>query len=321
MLCATLEDKYFKCKIKKWIPGYESSDPWELVVVAIVTEEVPDVPLFPDFRLIQRKFGNVSNDAKELFEKEKDAQFRFTSQESGDMQKFITENAESLMQKHSNLLVVRGSKARRNNDKPEVCIVLYVHVKGIIPFGEDPFPNELGGYPVEILEGIFYFAADPKGYIQSLMMGCSVESGHGMCGSIGGFVKLPDDSLGCLTACHVFRPHIEHSGFNNSVYQPVAKPHFKFGEVINHSFAEKWNNQISVDAALIKITDESRTPKSGRFPDAESAEAGKQLNNIHYSYVWTRDCYQNILKFHTYTSATESSFGGFRIWIRMSIRF
>ena len=274
MLCATLEDKYFKDKIKKWIPGYERSDPLELVVVAIVTEEVPNVPQFPDFRLIQRKFGDVSGEAKNLSEKEKDDKYRFTSQESGDIQKCITENAESLMKKHSNLLVVRGSKARRNNNKPELCIVLYVHVKGIIPFGEDPFPNMLGGYPVEILEGIFYFAANPKGYLKSLMMGCSVESGHGMCGSIGGFVKLLDDSLCYLTACHVFRPQIEQSGFDNNVYQPAAKPHFKFGEVINHAFAEKWNNQISVDAALIKITDDSRYPKSGRFPDAESAEAG-----------------------------------------------
>ena len=275
--CASLEEKYFKGKIKKWIVGYRRSAPVDLIFVAIVTEIVPNVPTFPDFDIIQRKLGDVSVEAQNLFEKEKEGKYRFTSQESGDMHRCIKENAEILMTKHSNLLIVRGSKVRPGHTRPDLCIVLYVHVKGIIPFAEEPFPDEVGGYPVVVLEGIFHFSIKPKIYIPSLMMGCQLESGHGKCGSLGGFVRLPDGSLGCLTACHVFLPHIEQDSmeqpFNKAVYQPECKPHCKFGEVINHSFGQKWN-EISVDAALIKITDDSRAPKSGRFPDAESTEAG-----------------------------------------------
>ena len=281
LLCATVEEKYFKDKIKQWIPGYEHSDrPFDLVLVAIVTEEVPNIPHFRDFRLIQRKFGDVSDEAQNLFEKEKDDQCRFTDQEHGDMRRCITENAKTLMKEHSNLLIVRGSKVRPNKERPELCIVLYVHVKGIIPFGEDPFPKTLCGYQIVILEGIFQFSVHPKGFIPSLMMGCFLESSHGMGGSLGGFVKLPDGSVGCLTAGHIFKDHIGQDGFIKDVYQPKRESqqtHFKFGEVINHSFAEQWNNEVSIDATLIKITNERRYPKSGRFPDAESTEAGNLL--------------------------------------------
>ena len=277
--CTRAKQK-FNTPVKQMIPAYKTARPNEPIILAIVDEIDKNSQQYNDIPIVQRKYRDISNEATDLYNIEKE--ITFSEKEQSCLEDCIKSHAETLMRKHSNLLIIRASKFKCRNYnspnksiRPEVCIVLYVHVKGIIPLGEDPFPDNIDGIPVDVRESLFNFSVSPKEYLCPLMMGCYFESAHGKSGTLGGFVKDENGDICCITACHIFQPEIGQAGFNKDVYQPVNQPDYKFGEVLRHCFGEKYNNEITVDAALIKITDPRRVPKSGRFPDAESINAGK----------------------------------------------
>ena len=166
-----------------------------------------------------------------------------------------------------------------------------VHLKGIIPIGEEPFPPELDGFPVDVRESIFENYARPNDFLQPLMMGCKICTAYETSGSLGGIVVLKNGGLGCLTCCHLFKTNNNKECFpskkgkvklhllNNKVYQPLCRDEFNFGRVIECIDGEIFNNEIGVDAALIEVTD--RFPSSGRFPNADSPSCGKNLYMHH----------------------------------------
>lgn len=72
-----------------------------------------------------------------------------------------TRETETLMQNHKHLSRITASRVRSIGFKSknpvmkkEGCIALYVPVKGFIPLDEEPFPDHIRGYPVDVREGI-----------------------------------------------------------------------------------------------------------------------------------------------------------------------
>jgi hypothetical protein len=79
-------------------------------------------------------------------------------------------------------------------EKP--CISLFCLHKGYIPYGEERFPVHLKDSNVDVLEGYSILGS-----------GTSLEIGgyicRSGCGTIGGFVDLPNNKTGLITCAHV----------------------------------------------------------------------------------------------------------------------
>ena len=167
---------------------------------------------FLSFEVIQKQIGDVSPEARYVADYERENKLQFSSEEIRDLQKCLNSNTEHLMNDHSNLLIISTSKVKsiryglpQASLKHKACVVLYVHVKGIIPLGEEPFPLELGGVPVDVRESIFEEYGRPDDYLEELMMGCKIATEYQTSGTLGGFVELKSGKVGCLTCCHVFK--------------------------------------------------------------------------------------------------------------------
>ena len=115
------------------------------------------------------------------------------------------------MKEHSNLSMVSVSKlksegygTKHSKICDETCKVLYVDIKGFIPFGEKPFQRKLGDFPVDVRKGVFKTFSDPKDLQESLVTGCQIVTSYDTCGTLSAFVPLKDGYLGCLTCSHGF---------------------------------------------------------------------------------------------------------------------
>ncbi|XP_061180849.1 uncharacterized protein LOC133189516 [Saccostrea echinata] len=151
------------------------------------------------------------------------------------------------------------------------CVVIHCRVKGIVPFGESPFPTKIGEFPVDVREGYCDFASNQD----KLQLGQKIGPMNTQFdfGTLGGFVDLPGSRKGFITCAHVVCPNdilqngnVQNFVENNEVMiadksittqrEPVGmvkKAAFQFGE----------ETQVSVDAALIELC--SRFPESGNF--------------------------------------------------------
>lgn len=198
------------------------------------------------------------------------------------MMNCINENTESLMKKHSNITMISESWIRSvgfGTDKAvlheQPCIVLYTHIKGLIPLSEEPFPTELNGFPVDVREAVFRPLGGPNEYHDHIKMGCAIRNGDilGQCsiGTIGGFIQHPSYGLCCTTSAHVLLGdlntiHEHHVGFrklvfgehNFPVYQPTCVGARPFGNLVEAIYYEGNLYEAGVDVALIRIQ-ESKT--------------------------------------------------------------
>lgn len=266
--------------------GFKAEDPNVPIVVAVVKEKNADAPQhFLSIQVEQRVINEVSDEATFCLEKEKD--LRFSEAEMKTLHMCITKNSPSLLEQHSNIQVISGShfKCRGYSlNKPQMertaCIVLYVHIKGIIPVNETQFPKEIEGFPVDVREGCFKKfmyqeeAGDSLEYHRNLTVGCHIANCYQMSGSLGAFIQLPNKNVGCLTCWHIFETNesrielekdiLAHKGFKRDVFQPgpALEHNFKFGEVIAGINQHGNENEIGVDAALIEITEKHREPRN-----------------------------------------------------------
>ena len=247
---------------------------------------------FLSFEVIKKEMGDLSTEAKYVADYEEKKSLQFTPEETKNLQKCINSNTERLMKEHSNLLIISASKVKSTcyglhnaSLQHQACVVLYVHLKGIIPLMEEPFPRILDGFPVDVRESMLEKYAKPTDFLETLMMGCKICTCYNTSGSLGGFVQLQSGGIGCLTCCHLFKTNVNRDCFpsnkgkvklrqlNTNVYQPLHKEEFNIGNVVECIDGERYNNEIGVDAALIEIT--RRSPTSGRFPNADSPACGK----------------------------------------------
>ncbi|XP_060605112.1 uncharacterized protein LOC132757742 isoform X2 [Ruditapes philippinarum] len=205
-----------------------------------------------------------------------------TSEEIEKLEKCLKENAKSLMNNHSNLTRVTASWFRTDrNDtehlslRKELCIALYVHIKGYIPVGEKYFPTEIGGFPVVVREGIFTLCKGPNEYHENVKMGCAI--GAEMVGTLGAFIEFENDNdLYGLTCAHVVFGHdklkaILQKGicvFDDGIVvcQPANTNYKPLGKTVAAVYKSGGNGISGMEFTLIRIH-QSRWPTEGTFPD------------------------------------------------------
>ncbi|KAK3599439.1 hypothetical protein CHS0354_036455 [Potamilus streckersoni] len=214
----------------------------------------------------------------------------------------IASQTERLMKEHSNLSIIspchfKTSGYLKKNMKltEETCIVFYVPVKGIIPVGEKEFPRDIDGIVTDVREGefVFFEGHNAMEYHSKLRMGCCITGPK--TGSLGGFVDLSGDKVGCLTAAHAvlrddqIQQYInmgdeEKKKWNDDLaqgkeliekHQPIPMQGYKpFGRVQSIALEAGNASSRSVDAAIIQITDDERKPIMGNFPDGDFENVG-----------------------------------------------
>ena len=289
----SLAKKSIESADRVWL-GYELEKPNKPVVVAIYKGSIPELPKrFNNFEIIKRNEKEISEEGIHIAHAEQIRDMKFSSKEQQRVQQCLTNHSPSLMKSHSNLNIVSASKlkckhygTKKVKYTGQTCITLYVQIKGVIPFFEEPFPKELGRFPVDVREGTFHtFGKNPDDIHPNLMMGCQIVSAYNKAGTLGGFVQLQNGNIGCLTCCHLFqtmqsiqdyqKDPLRLSYFNKDVFQPSPAPDFKFGNVAHFFKKEGDHENIGVDMALIEITNPLRYPTTGGFPNAELPEAGK----------------------------------------------
>ena len=274
-----------------WL-GYEPQND-EPIFVAMVDKLKDDLPTqVMNFKVMQRVIGQVSDEAKDVILKEKELNLTFSAGEQLSIGKCLAKFSTSLMRDHSNLTIVSASKIKSvkhgSKDalyKEMACIVLYVDVKGVIPFHGELFPNHLDDIPVDVREGTFKtYGRHPAEYHEHLMMGCQIVTDYKTCATLGGFLQMENKTIACLTCCHLFETPESIADFckdprnvtclKKDVYQPFPVVDHKIGKLSQFIKYAGDENNIGVDAALIEISDPLRYPQSGNFPNAESYQAG-----------------------------------------------
>lgn len=132
------------------------------------------------------------------------------------LNEIIEDQGEKIFARHSNVVGLEISNVRCAGDikKEEPCIVVYSLDKTLIPFGEKPLPESIGGWPCDVREDIVMLGFRrcptncPFPCVNHFMKGCSIGNplGNGS-GSVGFFYKStnPTNTFGSgfLTASHV----------------------------------------------------------------------------------------------------------------------
>ena len=182
------------------------------VIVIVVKKKVDSIPeVYKGFKLVQRMQSEVSNEATLCYQHESGE--RISAEEYLKIYACLAKHSPRLLRCHSNIQVIGISKVKSRyfdskaekqfNIEDIPSVVLYVHIKGVIPFGEIEFPKELDGYLVDVREGcvLTYMHRGNHVYahFQNLRMGCHIANGYQMSGSLGGFVRLQNKNIGCLT--------------------------------------------------------------------------------------------------------------------------
>ena len=280
-LCERIRE--FSSRVIRVMVGYEMGNVEIPLFVAVVSEIDKSLPAhfqtICQFQVKQRLLTNVSEEAKLCVKEEIDKSL--TLLEHNELQEAIVKNSEELLKSHSNLVMISASALKSSKAgiqiKIKTCIVLYVHIKGIIPLKEKPFPLNIGKFPVDVREGLVYMYSDAK-----LTIGCNIASAY-MRGRLGGFVRLSNGKIGCITCSHLFgTPQSRQGEFNRNVYfRSKDDQLYPFGHLINEVIRPGGKTVIGVDAALIEITDRLMCPDDGGFETIEiPLAAGKLKNNF-----------------------------------------
>lgn len=159
------------------------------------------------------EFENVQ-DTNKLYDDDEKVTYVSDKRKSKDLQEFIQRNAKKIYAKYSNIVGIRISCGSRFGDTETDShgIILYCLDKSIIPFGENPLPKHLSGWPCIHREDFFMFGKCPEDCLSTNdklpVPGCSI--GIPVCawlGSVGFLYESinPNNEFGSgfLTASHV----------------------------------------------------------------------------------------------------------------------
>ncbi|XP_053406175.1 uncharacterized protein LOC123534853 isoform X2 [Mercenaria mercenaria] len=336
-ICSYLEEKS-KDIVNVWSAYRKEGDEETDVVFVVCTRSKSIEVDFEGFSIYQRAISEYSSESRKVLAEELNTKFDKTL--LNKLKLSTQAHAKTLMENHSNISMIspsifkskRFGQARHElivTNKP--CIVLYVHIKGLIPIKEEPFPSEIDGFPTDVREaGFTLFNGGPNEFHENLKMGCAVHAnvtnteGDIMGGTLGGFVHHPEFGNCCLTCAHVVsKPDdminlrdnnggkaVIGTDCNYLVYQPVSHGSRHFGRLVSVVYKEGGEGKSGVDAALIQIT--KRFPRSGDFPDADNyREAGFDQNRpMIFNTGMTRnlsddDISTEVVKFGAITGVTR----------------
>ena len=272
----------------------------EITFIAIKADTC-DLGIGDEYRMYTREASACSPESKYINRLELESE-DFKRTDFSKLTNCVNENSATLMHNHSKLTMMSASckisKCYTGNSNGTIlnrqCVTLYVHVKGYIPLQEEPFPEELGNYPVDVREAVFtqFVGGRPNEYHENLRMGCAItartENGHVFVGTLGGFLEHPPYGLCCITCAHVICTDLNK--FPNKiiaqctdqeahvpVFQPCSEGSPSFGHLIGAVYNPGGDGASGVDVALIKI--DSRAPVDGTFPDTDkSQQTGKHSN-------------------------------------------
>ena len=204
-----------------------------------------------------------------------------------EIMKCMDDNVDKLLEKHSNITTVSASLFKSSNYtegnenfEENLCIVLYVHVKGYIPLNEDPFPLNIEKYDVDVRECVFTpLTSSPKDFHSTLKMGLEIgiTGPNGKLGTIG-YLDPPYKPNHFVTCAHVVMDNDElvrskerEIDIDINVYQPLADRSRQIcGRAIKTVYQEKGRNDVGVEAALVKIVD--RDSNGFTFPHSDVLE-------------------------------------------------
>lgn len=267
------------------------------ITFVIVKESDTHVDLGDIYSTYERINMQFNSESKEVNKVESNAYMPFDE----NMKKLcecVKKSSSSLMDAHSNLtMVTAGWKISKGFGTPHhtiedsLCVVLYAHIKGLIPLGENPFPKRIGTFLVDVREAVFapMVGGRPNEYHDFLKMGCAIcnenidQCGNCSAGTLGGFLNHPLYGICCITCAHVLFDDL--NSFQNvqngikhwtdrdpavNVLQPCSLGAPPFGRVACAIFNAGDETYSGVDAALVKIT--SRHPVDGCFPDTQTFE-------------------------------------------------
>lgn len=155
-----------------------------------------------EFTIIKENSREMWDEAQRIQQIEKNAP-AIPESIRNEIKGIINSDGEKIYSTYSNVVSIGISNVLTGNGETEErpCIVLYCLDKGIIPFGENPLPKRLRGYPCDIREEIIIFGACEN--CRNVNPGCDIRSNRlsGSAGFLVHFRKL--DARGFLTAAHV----------------------------------------------------------------------------------------------------------------------
>ncbi|KAK3600417.1 hypothetical protein CHS0354_023625 [Potamilus streckersoni] len=271
--------------------------------VKLSKEDIPES--YRSFECIFRHEYEVSEEAREIIDNKEIRRIVARRRQMKGLQETLANNINQLLSCHSNIEMVgissiRSVKYGHINARliPETCIVIYVHVKGIIPYDEKMFPRSMGNYLIDVPEGKFISYSDvpgPRDYHQHLSMGCQIVRKGGLMGTIGGFLDMPNGNVGILTCAHVVMTNKEREEYINSTPDEqlqkqktfpwcthrICQPdeYREFGTVLKFVLTSGSPSEVGVDAAIVTVTEQSRLPISGRFPKNDNITAGYESDS------------------------------------------
>lgn len=257
--------------INGWL-GYEGD---ELVIVAFSNKDIQQVPkYYQSLRIVLRTDNDKEKHIKRMP--------RLMVEDVKYCKKIIQKHGPRLMDEHSNISMIIPSSYRLHNGKAiaHVCIAIYCRGKGIIPLNETFFPDTLECVDVDVREGYCTLGMTndellkSEEYHQNLRIGVEIGRSGGPIGTLGGFLHMSGNTY-FLTCAHVVIPHQclldhypEYKYLANrcntckdiDVFQPAMNS-TSLGKVTDAVFQHSRPGITSVDAAIVCIIDQTRTPK------------------------------------------------------------
>ncbi|XP_053389452.1 uncharacterized protein LOC128552438 [Mercenaria mercenaria] len=277
------------------------------IVFVVITECAASIPeeISRAYTICKRQKQETSMESKEILESRlsdvsQGKNGEITESILDKLSSCVTNNANYLMEKHNNINAICpntkkstgfGTPNHKIIDIP--CITIYVHVKGLTPITEDPFPKQICGFQTDVTEEkLSLFHGGPHDYHNNLKMGTAIHANIRtptgvLGGTLGCFLDHKQFGLCCITSSHfvlnaaeIRRIQNEDGSFDmrhlqRQVYQPcgVISDKFSFGQLISVVYREGDDSSPGVEAALIQIF--RRPPMRGDFPDANNyADAG-----------------------------------------------
>ncbi|KAL3862078.1 hypothetical protein ACJMK2_008073 [Sinanodonta woodiana] len=261
-----------------------------------------DIPRsFRSFEFVFRHEFEVSEEAREITRNEEIPKSKMGKRrKKRELKNALSKNIDQLFRCHSNIEMV-GTSTVRSVQYGHInarliqgyCIVVYVHVKGIIPYGENEFPSHIENVPVDVREGKFVPYSNVPGareYHQRMLMGCQIVRCNGSSGTLGGFLDLEGGGIGILTCAHVALTEEERNTYLDSspdeqLHQHKSIPwktqrmgqpdeYHQFGTVLKFALKPGGPSEVGVDAAIVTITEPARKPVSGAFPKNQNSASG-----------------------------------------------
>ncbi|XP_060565256.1 uncharacterized protein LOC132724411 [Ruditapes philippinarum] len=253
------------------------------VVFVIVTksETSIDVEKIKMYKTYVRASSEISQESRAVNEHEtRVTQYRDKNikRKRKKIVKYLDDNIDNLLSKHSNITTVSASLFKSRNFKQghkhfeeNLCIVLYVHVKGYVPLHEDPFDRKIDEYDVDVRECVFTpLMCGPNDFHSILKMGLEIGTlltKPGTSGNIGTLGHVdPFEPRYFVTCAHVVMSSEELISLSESridveIYQPIQHESRKIcGRAIRAVYFQETDvNRVGVEAALVEIVDRGST--------------------------------------------------------------